>query len=250
VRVKDKKEPVRRLLTLARRIGRNESTALLLLFLVVGLTWAFVAIADEVVEGETRSFDRWLILALRNPRDANDPLGGRWLEELFRDITALGSNGVLALIFLSVIGYLLLYRKLRTAALMTVSIAGGTLLSYGFKMMVDRPRPDLISHDFFVSTASFPSGHATMAAVTYLTLGALLARIHPEPRVKAYFLLLSMVITLIVGLSRVYMGVHWPTDVLGGWTLGTAWALLCWLVAHWLQQRGRMEPEGQVPARE
>ena len=81
-----------------------------------------------------------------------------------------------------------------------------------------------------------------MSAVVYLTLGALLARSQPRKRLKAYFLLVAAFLTLIVGVSRVYLGVHWPTDVLAGWTAGAVWAILCWLAARRLQRSRRLEP--------
>ncbi len=111
------------------------------------------------------------------------------------------------------------------------------------KQLFSRPRPDLVPHESFVYTASFPSGHSMMAAVTYLTLGALLARVQPRRQVKAYLLVLAALVTLLVGISRVYLGVHWPTDVLAGWAAGAIWALLSWLVARWLQRRGQVEPD-------
>ena len=114
-----------------------------------------------------------------------------------------------------------------------------TLTKLGF----GRPRPDLVPHATQVYTASFPSGHAMMAAVTYLTLGALLARVQPRLRLKLYLIGLAATLTVLVGCSRVYLGVHWPTDVLAGWTLGAAWALGCWAIALWLQARGRIETD-------
>ena len=82
-----------------------------------------------------------------------------------------------------------------------------------------------------------------LAAVVYLTLGALLARVQPRRWLKAYVLGLAVVLTILIGLSRVYLGVHWPTDVLAGWTAGAAWGLMVWCVALWLQQRGQIEPD-------
>jgi undecaprenyl-diphosphatase len=121
------------------------------------------------------------------------------------------------------------------------------LLSTLLKMGFDRPRPDLVPHGALVYTASFPSGHATLSAVVYLTLGALLARVQPRLVLKLYLLGLAILLTVMVGVSRVYLGVHWPTDVLAGWAVGAAWALLCWATALWLQRRGRVEGPGPAP---
>jgi undecaprenyl-diphosphatase len=193
-----------------------------------------------VFEGKTLPIDEVLILAIRNPQDLSDPLGARWVEELGRDFTALGGTGVLAFITFAVIGYLLLNRRYRIMTLVIIAVGGGMVLSLLLKGGFDRPRPELVPHGSYVYTASFPSGHSMMSAVVYLTLGALLARISPKRRTKAYILTIAVITTLAVGVSRVYLGVHWPSDVLGGWTLGAAWALLCWLVARWLQMRGQV----------
>jgi undecaprenyl-diphosphatase len=127
------------------------------------------------------------------------------------------------------------------AGVMSVAIAGGMLLSPVLKLGFDRPRPDLVPHEVLVYSASFPSGHALQAAVVYLTLGALLARVQPHRRLKGYVLMVSVVLMLLVGSTRVYLGVHWPTDVLAGWAAGAAWAILWWLITFWLQQRGDVE---------
>lgn len=184
---------------------------------------------------------------MRNPDDLRDPLGPKWVEELGRDFAALGGMGVLTCLTLAVIGYLILVHRRRTALLVAVAIGGGVLLSLLLKQGFDRPRPDLVPHDSYVYTSSFPSGHSMMAAVTYLTLAALLTRTQGPRRVKLYLLTLATLLTLVIGISRIYMGVHWPTDVLAGWTAGAAWALLCWQLAHWLQGRGELEREGAKP---
>ena len=232
-----------RLISLAHWIGRRQLQTLLWLAVVFGGAWSFVELADDVTEGDTRSIDEFLLLSLRNPQDLSDPLGAGWFEEMARDFTALGGVGVLTFITLAVLGYLLLARRFRAALFTLIAVSGGMLLSTLLKMGFDRPRPDLVPHESIVYTASFPSGHSMMAAVTYLTLTALLSRVHKKRRMKSYLLVIAVIITMTIGVSRVYLGVHWPTDVLAGWTAGAAWAALCWVLARWMQQRGMVEPE-------
>ncbi|WP_447529370.1 phosphatase PAP2 family protein [Vreelandella sp. TE19] len=229
--------------SLLSRLGRHELAMLVCLAVISGGIWGFVALAGEVIEGDTQSFDERLLLALRNPADLNDPIGPGWVEEMGRDFTALGGVGVLVLLTLGALGYLLLARHFRAALFALVAVPGGILLSTLMKMGFDRARPDLVPHEAMVYTASFPSGHSMMSAVTYLTLAALLIRIQPALRLKAYLLILAILLTLLVGMSRVYLGVHWPTDVLAGWTAGASWAALCWGVMHWMQGRGQIEAE-------
>jgi undecaprenyl-diphosphatase len=225
---------------------RPELLPLLILVLVAGGIWAFAELADEVREGETRRVDERLLLALRNPADRADPLGPRWLEEMQRDFTGLGGFPVLSLLTLAVSGFLFLDHKHRAALLVLGAVGGAYVLSFLLKLGFQRPRPDLVPHGSLVLTTSFPSQHSMLAAATYLTLGALLARVQPRRRHKVFVLGLAVLLTLIVGTSRVYLGVHWPTDVLAGWTAGGVWALLCWQVARWLQRRGHVEKEGET----
>jgi undecaprenyl-diphosphatase len=207
-----------------------------ILVILVGI-WIFIELADEVLEGGTLAFDRAMLLKMRNPCDPSDPLGPKWVEELFRDFTALGSAGVLTLVTLAAAGFLAMERRLSSVILLLVAVGGGVLLVSLLKLGFDRPRPDLVAHGAYVQMSSFPSGHSKLSAVAYLTLGGLLTRMHPRPWVRIYLLFLAMLLTFLVGISRVYLGVHWPTDVLAGWTAGAAWALLCWLMAGWLQRR-------------
>jgi undecaprenyl-diphosphatase len=226
-----------------RRLGRHELRIWVVVLLVVSGIWLFAELAGEMIEGDTRAFDEALITAMRNPHDLSDPVGPKWLEEFGRDVTALGGVGILTMLTLAVAGFLILQNKKRTAIFIVAAVAGGLLLSSLLKSSFDRPRPDLVPHGTVVYTSSFPSGHSAMSAVTYLTLGALLARVQRRRRVKAYLIFLALLITFAVGTSRVYLGVHWPTDVLAGWTLGVSWALACWLVARWLQRRGTVDED-------
>jgi undecaprenyl-diphosphatase len=125
------------------------------------------------------------------------------------------------------------------------SVVGGMIVADLLKDLFQRPRPEIVPHLAYASSTSFPSGHSMMSAVTYLTLGAILARSHDRRAVKAFFLLVAALICFLVGVTRVYLGVHWPTDVLAGWTAGAVWALLCWVTARWLQSRRTLEREAE-----
>lgn len=205
--------------------------------------WTFATLASEVMEGETHAFDTALLLALRTPGTPSDPLGPPWVEEIARDVTALGGVGVLTFLTLTVTGLLWLQRRRGSALFLLVSVGAGLALSSAAKSLFDRPRPDLVPHGSHVYTASFPSGHSLMSAVTYLTLAVLLARTFPQRRLKAYVVALAVLVTVSVGASRVYLGVHWPTDVFAGWAAGGAWALFCAAVARGLARRGAIEPD-------
>jgi undecaprenyl-diphosphatase len=225
----------------ALRLRLNEAAPLLSLCALSLFAWAFVKIAGEVLEGDTEGLDRRILLGLRNPSDLSDPVGPQWFEEAARDITGLGGHVILSLVTLASIAYLLLTRKRGAAFLVIAAVGGGMLLSSLLKLGFERPRPDLVPHGARVYTASFPSGHAMLSAVTYLTLGALLARVHPARGIKTFLLGTAVVLTVLIGASRIYLGVHWPSDVLAGWCGGAAWASLCWFVALQLQKRGEVE---------
>ncbi|AWK88951.1 phosphatase PAP2 family protein [Azospirillum thermophilum] len=239
------------------RLSGYQLTILLTLAVTAALLLGFVELAGEVAEGETLAFDRHILLALRSAADPDQPLGPWWLQRAAQDLTALGSITILTLITLAALGFLMLTGKRGAALLVLVSVGGGLALSSVLKLLFARPRPDLVPHGDVVLTASFPSGHSMLSAIVYLTLGALLARFVARRRLKAYLLVLAVLLTLVIGSSRVYLGVHWPTDVLAGWSVGASWAAICWLVAQWLQSRGTVErdtqgdagPVGDVPPR-
>lgn len=227
---------------LQSRLGHGELRILLAVMVLATLVWGFAELADEVMEGETGQLDETVLLMMRDSDDVSDPLGPGWVEEMGRDITALGGNIVLTLFVLAVVGYLMLNGRKRLVIIVLVSALGSLGVNTLMKNSFDRSRPELVPHHTAVYTASFPSGHAMAAASIYLTLGALLARLEQRRRVKTYILLVATLLTLLVGISRIYLGVHWPTDVLAGWAAGAGWALLCWLLAEIIQQRtGRGE---------
>jgi undecaprenyl-diphosphatase len=209
---------------------------LIAVLLAIGGAWAFIELLDEVTEGDTQAFDHWAI------RTAGAWEAPKWVQEIGRDLTALGGIAVLSLVTAAVAGYLWMEQKHHAMWLLLASTLGALLLSFALKAAIDRPRPDLIEHRSHVVTQSFPSGHSMLSAAVYLTLGALLARLHRRWSLRIYFISIAMLLTALVGVSRVYLGVHWPTDVLAGWTAGLAWAILCWGVARALQRRGSVEP--------
>lgn len=218
----------------------GEAPLLAAIAVISGLILAFLQIADEMGEGEMEGFDNAILMLFRDPNNVDQVIGPLWVQEMVRDITALGSFSLLGLIVFLVCVTLVMARIRGAAILVVVSVLSGTLLSTVLKMGYDRPRPDLaaMSHQF---TASFPSGHAMLSAVTFLTLGAVLAQLAPTRALRIFAFVVAIFLTLIVGSSRIYMGVHYPSDVLAGWCLGAAWALLCSTVAVVLQRRGAVD---------
>jgi undecaprenyl-diphosphatase len=184
-----------------------------------------------------------ILYALREDGDPGNPFGPLWMEEAFRDITALGSGAVLVLVILAVSGFLILRGQYHGLALLLAASIGGSLLTTSLKGVFERPRPEFAAHLLENLSYSFPSGHSLMAAVVYLAIGALLARMVRPRGHKIYILMVAMALSGLVGVSRVYLGVHYPTDVAAGWTIGLAWAVLCWLVAAVLQAFGKVEKE-------
>ncbi|HEU4516338.1 MAG TPA: phosphatase PAP2 family protein [Steroidobacteraceae bacterium] len=203
--------------------------------------WLFIELADDVMEGETRQFDESVLLAFREDADPEDPIGPRWVEEMARDVTALGGTVVLAFTTIAVTGFFLLQRKWHLATYVAAAVVTGVVASTLLKAGFDRPRPDLVDHGQVVYTASFPSGHSMLSVIAFLTLGALVAGAQKDRSMRLYILSLAAIVTVSVGISRVYLGVHWPSDVLGGWAAGTGWALTCWAVSQHLRRRGQIE---------
>jgi undecaprenyl-diphosphatase len=224
--------------SLLQWIGQHEIGVLITLLITAVAIWAFVALANKVVRGRTSEIDEWAVKALRQADDPSRPLGPKWLAEVGRDVTALGGVSVLVLLIAAVSGFLWLKRMYAAMTLVTLAALGGLLVSFGLKELFARPRPNVVPHLAEVYTSSFPSGHSMLSATVYLTLGVLLGEFVESRTLRAYFLLVALVLTLLVGVSRVYLGVHYPSDVLGGWAAGLAWALICSLLARALKQRG------------
>lgn len=225
------------LLARALRLARTEIGALAAVAVAAIGLWTFAAVAEEMAEGETHAFDEAVLTELRPGLDASDPIGPDWLQVAMTDLTALGGVAVLVTFALIAVGFVLIQRRPAAAVLIVVSLGGGTLLSQGLKALFGRDRPDLAYRAAEALNPSFPSGHAMLSAVFYLTLGALMARVLGKKRLKAYVLAWAILLSLTIGFSRIYLGVHWASDVLAGWSLGAAWAMLCWLAAYLVERR-------------
>lgn len=192
---------------------------------VAVLAGAFGLIADEMSEGETLPFDNAILQLFRNPANPADPLGPLWLQEAVRDITALGSTSLLLLVLIFAVAVLALSGRRGTALFVAISVIGGEALSTILKAIFNRTRPGYID-PARVLNASFPSGHAALTAIVYLTLGTILAGSTEKLSLRVFYIGAAIFLTTIVGISRLYLGVHYPTDVLAGWAMGIAWALL------------------------
>jgi undecaprenyl-diphosphatase len=200
----------------------------------------FLELASDAPEGEYLPIEDKLMLALRHE---GKPIGPEGTAAVVRDVTALGSAVVIVVMTLLILGFLIISERKRVAALIAVATAGGQVLNLLLKYAFERERPDAALHLVEVSSTSFPSGHSMASSIFYLTMGALLARTSKRRREKSYFVASALLITFMIGFSRVYLGVHYPTDVIAGWSAGTAWAMICWFVADWLGRRGTLRAE-------
>ena len=215
---------------------------LLLGFLVaLVLAVVFGALAGEMMEGETGAFDKSILIALRQSDDLSRPIGPDALKTAMIDMTALGSETILTLVTIMAIGFLLLRKRNRQALLVAVAVGGGAILSGILKASFSRARPDVVPHLVYADSGSFPSGHAMNSAIIYLTIAVLIARSYEDMRTRYFIVGLATLATLTVGFTRLYLGVHYPSDVAAGWLVGGAWALAMGMIAIALQKRRKIE---------
>jgi undecaprenyl-diphosphatase len=213
------------------RAAARELRSMILLALIAGGVFAFIMIAHAVSEQETLAFDVKILKAMREPGDPDDPIGPFWLEEMGRDVTGLGGFAIIAMVTLGATLYFLVRQREWALELLTTAVVGGAALTGLLKLVFRRPEPALVPDEAFLYATSFPSGHAMVATILYPTLAFILTRRYRDPGTKLVLLGSAAIVSLLVGVSRVYLGVHWPTDVLAGWAGGVAWAAACWAVA-------------------
>ncbi len=226
------------------RLHRLRSLPALLVAFVCTASFIFLKLLSEIAEGETQNVDEAILRLFRDRADLSQPVGPLWVRIAVTDITALGSAPVLGLIVVLTASFLISEGKRRAAGFLAVSVAGGAALSLALKDFIARPRPTIVTHIVDVTTMSFPSGHAMLSAVTFLTLGALVARQIENGRTRVVVMASAILVTMLVGLSRVYLGVHYPTDVVGGWCAGGAWAAVFALLAD-LREPGAAGHKGK-----
>ncbi|MFP1630125.1 phosphatase PAP2 family protein [Zhengella sp. ZM62] len=194
---------------------------------MAGGTALFLLVAALMSLGLTAGIDGWILESLRSADDLSDALGPAWFENTVRAFTALGGYPVIVFAVLNAVVILALSGERQAAILVVMSVAGGSALSSGLKQVFERQRPDLVAHlDPTIVHVSFPSSHATVSLVAWLTLALVLARHVSVPAVRIWLTGAVIVLAMLVGLSRVYLGVHWPSDVVAGWALGLAWVSL------------------------
>lgn len=219
----------------AVRIARTEIAALSALLVIAVGVMTFIEVADDMTEADGQAFDQAVLHWLQPV--PGDPRGPWWLNEAAADLTSLGGISVLTLFAVVALGFLLIQRKRLSALLLVVGLAGGVALSEGLKALFERARPPVEYQAVETLNASFPSGHALLSTVFYLTLGVMLTRAFPKRRLKAFVLGTGVFIALLIGLTRVYLGAHWASDVVAGWCAGAAWAMVLWLVAYAVERR-------------
>lgn len=217
--------------------ARRELSPILLLGAAATAALVLLAVTGLVTGERLPALDRRLLIALRDSTDLTLPLGPPWLRGASRDVTSLGGPAVVTLAVGASALFLVLSRRIVSAGALILAVGGAVLTEVLLKDTLGRARPDFSPLPEYITTMSFPSGHATMAAAAYLSLGAILAHVQPQRRLKAFVAGTAVVIVLLIGLTRVHLAVHWPSDVLAGWTLGAGWAAACWAALLLVEQR-------------
>ena len=184
-----------------------------------------IYIVDELIEGDAFKWDAAILLACRVPGHLDQTIGPRWMQTSAGDISALGGPTLIWLLGGAGLGFMFYIGKKAEAAWLLVSVVGASLINTAMKLMLHRPRPEVVPHLTYVSNDSFPSGHAMISAAVYLTLGIMLAETQKRAIARSYIVAFSGLLVILIGCSRVYLGVHWPSDVMAGWAFGGVWAL-------------------------
>ena len=205
------------------------------LFLVAGIvisiiaTWIFGEFAEVVVAGKTQAFDEAVLRWLGAHRT---PL----LDSAMLEITALGT-GVVVMMIVSISAlFLALTQHKYSALLLLVATFGGVVLNQVLKLFFDRPRPEVIVWGTHAASSSFPSGHAMSATIVYSTVAYLASRLHEHAWQRWLTLSIAGIVIILISVSRLYLGVHYPSDVLAGGIIGLGWAAFCMATLEAIQK--------------
>jgi undecaprenyl-diphosphatase len=209
-------------------VQRRDVRHLVIVGLIAALLTAAAVLASEVLEQETSGFDNAILQAMRDSHGA--PVGPPWFQRAILDLSTLGSTALVSCLVVVFCAFLVLSRRRRHALLLAVCGLGTAIAVGVLKAIIGRARPDIIAALDTPGGSSFPSGHTLTASAIYPLLAFLLADLMPERRQKIVTYMVAGMVAFVVGCSRVYLGVHYPTDVIAGWSLGLAWALACGLV--------------------
>jgi undecaprenyl-diphosphatase len=222
--------PTRSPLWLKRTLTAPEAKALAIVAIVAAGVWALLSLGGEVREGETGAFDSRIILALRVAGHPHTPVGPAWLGDVMRDVTALGGTTMVVLATSLAVAALVFHHHWRRGLVLALVMVFAQTCDELLKGFYGRVRPDFAPVGAYVYAQSFPSGHSTASAALWLSLAMIAASFESRRRAKVAWFAFAGIVILGVGASRVYLGVHWPTDVVAGWMLGACWALAGWLV--------------------
>jgi len=225
--------------------GVDTKVLLAFIAMILGIA-GFLIIAGIVMKGATDNIDLQILRSLRNPLHPWKPIGPDWLFESMRDITSLGGATIVFIITLIASGYFLIKKEYTLLILILVATIGGAFLDLGLKDFYGRVRPSIFPKLIEVKTYGFPSGHSMMSTIVYLSLASLMIRVQGHRLYKIYVISVALFLTFIIGISRIYLGAHYPTDVLAGWSLGLAWASLCWYVSWRYYRKKTKKPDSMV----
>ena len=227
-------------LSLSSFVVREVWILLVMLSIVLGIS-VFFTISNLIQAGSIQKYDELILYSFRDPQDVTIPIGPVWLKEVMRDVTSLGGGTVLTILIVNISLFLLLKKKYFAFFFVIVASLGGFFVDISLKSLFARERPDIMLHLTLVTSKSFPSGHSMMSAAIYPTLAAIIARIQGNFKIRIFVISASVVLMILIGFSRVYLGVHYPSDVIGGWTAGLTWATICWFAALYFERKNLLE---------
>ncbi len=223
-------------------LKKGDIKIILVILFVAFALYLFIEFSSEMAEGELTAIDNIILQALRNPQNPKELIGPPGLLAFMQSVSYLGGIYVLSAVSTIAAMFFMLKKRTRTCLLFILSVTSGSALMVLLKYVFDRPRPDIVPHLGEFSLGSYPSGHSMVSAIVYLTIGALLARSTKSLKMRAIYLSIAGVFVFLIGISRAFLGVHYPSDILAGWCAGVIWSALSYLLAKFLLRKKRQDP--------